>query len=229
MDVSRWKDPINPNSGLSKQLERGNLNVGISTGMISKNMTADSATVFLVDDEARVRKGVCRLLRSGGFALVAFASANEFLAQYDPQKPGCLLLDLVMPGMDGIELQKALALKSSVLPIIFLSGRGDIRRAAQAFRYGAIDFLTKPVNEEQLFAAIRIAFERDSIARRQRAELRDILERLATLTNREREVMKHVVTGRLNKQIADGLGINEHTLKTHRARVMTKMKVQSLA
>lgn len=189
----------------------------------------DSPTVFIVDDEAPVRKALSRLLRAAGFAVSAFASPEEFLAQHDLEKPGCLVLDLMMPGFDGIELQKALARKGSALPIIFLSGRGDVPKSVQAMKNGAIDFLTKPVNDEQLLAAVRAAIKKDSFARREQAELFDIRARLATLTPREQEVLRHVITGKLNKQIADDLGVVEQTVKVHRARVMEKMKVQSVA
>jgi FixJ family two-component response regulator len=128
-----------------------------------------------------------------------------------------------------MELQRALARKGSVLPIIFLTGHGDVPQSVQAMKGGALDFLTKPVNDEHLLAAIRVALEKDRVARREQAELSKIRERLATLTPREQEVLKHVVTGKLNKQIADDLGVVEKTIKVHRARVMTKMKVQSVA
>jgi len=189
----------------------------------------DSPTVFIVDDEAPVRKALSRLLRAAGFAVAAFASPSEFLAQYDPHKPGCLVLDLTMPGFDGMELQKALAHKGSVLPIIFLTGHGNVPQSVQAMKRGAVDFLTKPVNDENLLPAIRAAIKRDSVARREQAELFEIRARIATLTPREQEVLDHVVTGKLNKQIADDLGVVEKTIKVHRARVMEKMKVQSVA
>src|SRR5437762_223901 len=189
----------------------------------------DAPTVFIVDDEAPVRKALSRLLRAAGFVVAAFASPGEFLAQHDLHKPGCLVLDLMMPGINGMELQRALARKGSVLPIIFLTGHGDIPKSVQAMKSGALDFLTKPVNDENLLASIRAAIKRDSVARREQAELRDIRARLATLTPREREVLDHVVTGTLNKQIAADLGITERTIKAHRARVMAKMKVDSVA
>jgi FixJ family two-component response regulator len=189
----------------------------------------DAPTVFIVDDEAPVRKALSRLLRATGFAVAAFASPGEFLAQHDLHKPGCLVLDLMMPGVNGMELQRALARKGSVLPIIFLTGHGDVPQSVQAMKGGALDFLTKPVNDEQLLAAISDAIEKDRVARREQAELSKIRARLATLTPREQEVLKHVVTGKLNKQIADDLGVVEKTIKVHRARVMTKMKVQSVA
>ena len=189
----------------------------------------DAPTVFIVDDEAPVRKALSRLLRAAGFVVAAFASPGEFLAQHDLHKPGCLVLDLMMPGIDGIELQRALARKGSVLPIIFLTGHGDIPKSVQAMKSGALDFLTKPVNDENLLASIRAAIKRDSVARREQAELFEIRARLALLTPREQEVLDHVVTGKLNKQIADDLGVVEKTIKVHRARVMEKMKVQSVA
>jgi len=189
----------------------------------------DAPTVFIVDDEAPVRKALSRLLRAAGFVVAAFASPGEFLAQHDLHKPGCLVLDLMMPGIDGIELQRALARKGSVLPIIFITGHGDIPKSVQAMKSGALDFLTKPVNDENLVASIRAAIKRDSVARREQAELFEIRARLASLTPREQEVLDHVVTGKLNKQIADDLGVVEKTIKVHRAHVMEKMKVQSVA
>jgi len=193
-------------------------------------MTAPpSPTVFVVDDYAPVRSAVSRLLRAAGFAVAAFASPEEFLAQYDPHTPGCLVLDLDMPAVNGLELQRILARKGSVLPIIFLTGHGDIPKSVQAMKRGAIDFLTKPVNDENLLAAARAAIEKDRALRREQTDLSEIRARLATLTPREREVLEHVVTGKLNKQIAGDLGTVEQTVKVHRARVMQKMRVQSVA
>jgi FixJ family two-component response regulator len=193
-------------------------------------MTAPpSPTVFVVDDYAPVRSAVSRLLRAAGFAVAVFASAEEFLAQFDPYIPGCLVLDLAMPAVNGLELQRILAKTGSVLPIIFLTSHGDIPKSVQAMKHGASDFLTKPVNDEDLLAAIRVAIERDRTLRREQTELSEIRARLATLTPREREVLEHVVTGKLNKQIAADLGTVEQTVKVHRARVMEKLKVQSVA
>jgi FixJ family two-component response regulator len=193
-------------------------------------MTAPpSPTVFVVDDYAPVRSAVSRLLRAAGFAVAVFASAEEFLAQFDPHIPGCLVLDLAMPALNGLELQRILAKIGSVLPIIFLTCHGDIPKSVQAMKHGASDFLTKPVNDENLLAAIRVAIEKDRALRREHTELSEIRARLATLTPREREVLEHVVTGKLNKQIAADLGTVEQTVKVHRARVMEKLKVQSLA
>jgi FixJ family two-component response regulator len=193
-------------------------------------MTAPpSPTVFVVDDYAPLRRAVSRLLRAAGFAVAAFVSPEKFLAQYDPHTPGCLVLDLDIPAVNGLELQRILARKGSVMPIIFLTGRGDIPKSVQAMKRGASDFLTKPVNDEDLLAAIRAAIEKDRALRREQTELSEIRARLATFTPREREVLEHVVTGKLNKQIADDLGTAEQTVKVHRAHVMQKMRVRSVA
>jgi FixJ family two-component response regulator len=186
-------------------------------------------TVFVVDDYAPGRRSISRLLRTAGFAVTAFASAKEFLAQYDPQTPGCLVLDLAMPAVSGLELQGILADRGSLLPIIFLTAYGDIPKSVQAMKLGASDFLTKPVNDEDLLAAVRVAIEKHRALRREQAELSEIRARLATLTPREREVLEYVVAGKLNKQIAGDLGTVEQTVKVHRAHVMQKMKVHSVA
>ena len=192
-------------------------------------MNLPPPTVFLVDDEALVRKAVGRLLRAVGFEVAAFASPGEFLVAHDPAAPGCLVLDMAMPGLNGLELQQALAARGSTLPIIFLTGRADVPMCAQAMKRGAADFLTKPVNDTDLLAAIRRALEHDRHARETRAELDNIRARIASLTPREREVLKHVVAGQLNKQIASNLGTVENTIKVHRGRVMEKMRVASVA
>jgi FixJ family two-component response regulator len=186
-------------------------------------------TVFVVDDYAPGRRSISRLLRAAGFAVTAFASAQEFLAQYDPETPGCLVLDLAMPEVSGLELQGILADKGSLLPIIFLTAHGDIPKSVQAMKRGATDFLTKPVNDEDLLAAVRAAIEKHRALRREQTELSEIRARLATLTPREREVLEYVVAGKLNKQIAGELGTVEQTVKIHRAHVMQKMRVQSVA
>src|SRR6476646_7357879 len=190
--------------------------------------SAPNPTVFIVDDDPAIRKAISRLLRSAGIALAAFASPKEFLAQYDPAAPGCLVLDIAMPGFNGLQLQAALGEKVSTLPIIFLTGHGDVSKSVQAMKRGAFDFLTKPVMGKDLLPVIRAAIEKDAAARQQQASLSGIRALLATLTPRERELLEHVVAGKLNKQIAADLGITEATVKMHRARVMEKMKVQSV-
>ena len=192
-------------------------------------MSASKPSVFVVDDYAPLRRSISRLLHTAGFIVAASASAEEFLAQYDPQALGCLVLDLAMPTLNGLELQRILAKTGSLLPIIFLTGTADIPRSVQAMKQGASDFLTKPVNDEDLLAAVRVAIEKNRALHREQAELSEIRARLATLTPREREVLEYVVAGKLNKQIAGELGTVEQTVKVHRAHVMQKMKAHSVA
>ena len=192
-------------------------------------MSASKPSVFVVDDYAPLRRSISRLLHTAGFIVAAFASAEEFLAQYDPQALGCLVLDLAMPTLNGLELQRILAKTGSLLPIIFLTGTADIPRSVQAMKQGASDFLTKPVNDEDLLAAVRVAIEKNRALHREQAELSEIRARLATLTPREREVLEYVVAGKLNKQIAGELGTVEQTVKVHRAHLMQKMKAHSVA
>ena len=187
------------------------------------------ATVFLIDDDAAIRRSLARLLQSAHFDVRSFASPWEFLEQHDPTTPGCILLDVSMPGLNGLELQQSLAKQRCERPIIFLTGHGDIPTSVQAMKAGASDFLTKPVDDQLLLAAIRVAVEKDRRSREARAELDSIQIRLATLTPREREVLEQVISGKLNKQIASDLGTVEKTVKVHRGRVMEKMEVNSLA
>ena len=191
--------------------------------------TPSSPIVFVVDDYAPGRRSISRLLHAAGFVVATFASAQDFLAQYDPDVWGCLVLDLAMPAVSGLELQSILAEKGSFLPIIFLTAYGDISKSVQAMKRGASDFLTKPVNDEELLAAVRFAIEKDRAIRHEQAELSEIHARLATLTPREREVLEYVVVGKLNKEIAGDLGTVEQTVKVHRAHVMQKMRVRSVA
>jgi FixJ family two-component response regulator len=192
-------------------------------------MNAGTEQVYLVDDEPAVLKGLSRLLRSAGFRVLAFHSAAEFLAQYQPDSPACLVLDLSMPGYTGLELQQWLAQLHDPLPVIFLSGHGDVPATVRAMKTGAVDFLTKPVDDETLLAAIHEALRRGRELRIKFSELAVFQQRLATLTPREREVLEHVVAGELNKQIGGALGTTEKTVKVHRGRVMEKMGVHSLA
>ena len=186
-------------------------------------------TVFVVDDDPAVLKSLSRLLRSARLDVATFSSPREFLERHDPRAPGCLVLDVAMPGLNGLELQAALTVKGSAIPIIFLTGHGNIPASVQAMKRGALDFLTKPVNDDDLLKAVQVAIEKDRLARIARAELEDIQARLDSLTPREREVLTHVVSGQLNKQTAADLGTVEKTIKVHRGRVMEKMKVHSVA
>jgi len=188
-----------------------------------------SPTVFVVDDDPAVLKSLSRLLRSAGLAVTTFSSPREFLERYDPESPGCLVLDMAMPELNGLELQQALVTSGHDPAIVFLTGRGDIPMSVQAMKSGAMDFLTKPVNDDCLLSAVRVAIEKDQLQRQLRAEVAEIQKLLATLTPREREVLEHLITGQLNKQIAGDLGTAEKTIKVHRARVLEKMKVKSVA
>jgi FixJ family two-component response regulator len=185
--------------------------------------------VFVVDDDPMVLKALTRLLRAAGFEVYGFNSPQDFLEKHDSSIPGCLVLDVTMPKLNGIELQKTLAMAGCERSIVFITGHGNVPTSVQAMKAGAIDFLTKPVDDEDLLIAVRAAIEKDRLVRRMREGLKSIEQRLATLTPREREVLKHVVSGRLNKQIAFELGTAEKTVKVHRARVMQKMQVSSLA
>ena len=206
-----------------------NVSLHPAAGEGAPRMNERAPTVFVVDDDAAVRKAVARLLHSVRIEVAVFASPVEFLAAYDPEIPGCLLLDLEMPDLNGLELQQALTRRGGALPIIFLSAYGDVPISVRGDESRRVDFLTKPVRDVVLREAVRAAFEKDCVARLVRAERTSIEARLATLTPREHEVLEHVIAGQLNKQIAGDLGTVEHTIKVHRARVMEKMKVQSLA
>jgi FixJ family two-component response regulator len=187
------------------------------------------ATVFVVDDDADVRRALGRLLQSAAYDVSTYATSAEFLTAHDPQRAGCVILDLAMPDMDGLAVQASLAASGTPRPIIFLSGNGSIATSVMAMRAGAVTFLTKPVEGAHLLAAVEEGLRLDSQARAQRAQRLDILRRLDSLTPREREVLTHVVAGRLNKQIAADLGTVVKTIKVHRARVMHKMGVRSVA
>ena len=185
--------------------------------------------IAVVDDEPLVRKGLERLIRSMGWSVRTFASAQEFLERVPTEAPCCLVLDLQMPGLSGLDLQKRMAEMGLETPIIFLTGHGDIPVTVEAMKAGASEFLTKPVDDDKLRVAIEEAIERDRRAREQRAD-RDALQRLYdSLTVREQEVMQHVIAGLLNKQIAAELNITEDTVKFHRGHIVRKMRADSLA
>jgi FixJ family two-component response regulator len=185
--------------------------------------------VRVVDDDASVLKSLERLLRSAGLSVRTYPSPQAFLQQHDGDIPGCLVFDLSMPGLDGLQLQQALAQSGDPCPVIFITGYGDVPSTVRAMKAGAVDFLTKPFDREQLLAAVRLAIDKDREMRAARAERSSIGVRVAALTPRENQVMAHVVAGHLNKQIAAGLGISEKTVKVHRARVMKKMGAGSVA
>jgi len=186
-------------------------------------------TIFLVDDDPGVLKALSRLLRANGYEVRSFASPQEFLARHDPGMPGCAVLDVAMPGLDGLALQQALTSEGTHRPVIFITGKGDIPTSVRAMKAGAVDFLTKPVSDRDLLAAIARAEEQDAKSRRAHAEVAAIQARITTLTPRERQVLGHVVTGRLNKQIAGDLGTVEKTIKVHRSRMMEKLGVRTVA
>ena len=188
-----------------------------------------SPAVHVVDDDASFRKSLLRLLKAHGFAAQAYDSALDFLKSGLAARTGCIVLDVRMPGLSGLDLQAELAKAECAMPVIFLTGHGDIPMSVQAMKKGAVDFLTKPVDEENLLVAIRNALSRNEKHLRERAEIEAVGGRVGTLTERELEVMRHVIAGELNKQIGERLGVVEKTIKVHRARVMEKMGVPSVA
>jgi FixJ family two-component response regulator len=192
-------------------------------------MSDRAPSVFVVDDDPSVRKAIGRLMRSTGLEVSLHASAQGYLRGYDPNAPGCVVLDLKMPGSGGLALQDELIAVGGAPPIIFLTGHGDVPASVRAMKHGAVEFLSKPVDDRTLIDAVRNAFEKDRIDRINRAELAELRERLATLTARECEVLRHVVAGKANKVIAAELGTVEKTVKVHRARAIKKMKARSLA
>src|SRR4051812_21465890 len=192
-------------------------------------MGSARACVSIVDDDALVLRSLGRLLQSCGFEVQTFSSPQAFLQQRDGSPPGCIVMDLSMPGLSGLELQQALVHAADRRPVVFISGRSSVEASVRAMKAGAVDFLTKPFDEADLIAAVRTALEKDRASRHGMAELASINVRLATLTPRERDVLSRVVAGRLNKQIAAELGTAEKTVKVHRARMMRKMQFDSLA
>jgi FixJ family two-component response regulator len=191
-------------------------------------MNTDSPTVFVVDDDRRVREALSRLIASAGLAAITFATAGEFLECEKPDAPACLILDLQLPGVSGLELQQQLA-DADAPPIVFLSGHGDIPSTVRAMKAGAVEFLSKPVGDQELLRAIEAALTLDRAARRKRSELTGLRERHALLTPREREVLPFVIAGFANKQAASDLGIAENTIAVHRGQIMRKMGARSVA
>ncbi len=195
----------------------------------TQSMQQTGATIFVVDDDAAVRRSLTRLLRSAGWNAEAFASADDLLERTPMTGPGCVLLDVQMPGMNGLELQERMSEAGIFLPVVFLTGKGDIPMSVHAMKHGAVDFLVKPVEEEVLFQALDQAIRRQAAEAATRQNRDSIMARLALLSSREREVLEQVLQGRLNKQIAYDLGIAEKTVKAHRGRVMEKMEAHTVA
>ncbi len=189
----------------------------------------ENPVVFLIDDDAAVRDVIKDLLFSVGHVVDSFASAEEFLSRRDPQAPGCLVLDVRLPGTSGLELQKRLLAQKDRIPIIFISGYGDVPMAVQVMKAGAVDFLQKPFREQELLECVQEALRRDQARRESEERVSGVLIGYRSLTKREREIMKLVVTGQINKQIAAQVGLSEVTVKIHRAQVMHKMGTPSLA
>lgn len=192
-------------------------------------MSAASPIVYIVDDDASFRTATSRLLRASGFAVKTFSSAREFLAEREADAAGCVVADLQMPAMNGLDLQAALARTSNPMPILFLTGQGDIPSSVRAMRDGAEDFLEKHAPKERLLSAVKRALDRDAIERQGRVRQHELRRLFDALSKRECEVLGHVVQGRLNKQIAADLGINERTVKLHRTAITTKLGVPSVA
>jgi two-component system response regulator FixJ len=187
------------------------------------------AQVFIVDDDEAVRNTLRLVLKAAGLSCVTFSSAQEFLTSYDLEQPGCVVLDVRMPGMTGMELQQILNLKGAIVPVIFISGHGDVPMAVEAMKHGAFDFVQKPVKEEDLADRVKRALEKDRANRNQLRQRDVIRERLQSLTPREREILSLVTRGKPNKVMAGDLGVSQRTVEIHRARVMEKMGAESLA
>ena len=192
------------------------------------SMSGSTSIVFVVDDDVSVRESLELLIRSEGWQPQTFSSAQHFLSHPRTPVPSCLVLDISMPGLNGLELQKRVAVQHPDVPIIFITGYGDVTKAVQAMKAGAVEFLTKPFNDEVLLGAVRQALERSQVALGQQAEIKELRDRYTSLSPREREVMALVVSGLSNKQVGGELGISEITVKAHRGNVMQKMKADSL-
>ena len=200
-----------------------------STPDTRHSSTSPTPIIHVVDDDPSFRTAVTRLLRAAKYEARGYRSASEFLGSDPCADPGCILLDLRMPGVNGLDLQQSLAQMEARLPIIFLTGHGDVPASVRAMKAGAVDFLTKPVERATLLRAVQNALEFDATERKSRAILREARRSYETLTAREREVLAHVVSGKLNKQIAFDLGTSERTIKAHRGRIMEKLAIRSVA
>jgi FixJ family two-component response regulator len=192
-------------------------------------MTDKPATVFIVDDDQEVRQALALLMESVGLHVETFESGNDFLRQFDPARPGCMILDVRMPGMSGLELQARLAAEAIHPPVIIITGHGDVPMAVRAVQAGAVDFIEKPFNDQALLDSVHRALDLDARKRGRASKLAEIRSRLETLTPREQEVMKLVVAGKRNKVIALELSVSQSTVEAHRARVMEKMEARSLS
>jgi FixJ family two-component response regulator len=193
-------------------------------------MAESIPTVFVVDDDPSIRESLSLLLSSAGYSVNTFASAKEFLeSEHSTSGPACLVLDVKMPGISGLDLQKELTSRNYAIPVIFITGHGDIPMSVQAMKKGAVDFLSKPFDDGQLLDAVKVALLKDSQARADLNEQKHIMQRLDSLTTRENEILTYLITGMLNKQIAYELKISERTVKAHRKQVFDKMGVNSMA
>lgn len=197
--------------------------------MLSPETEHQSNVVFVVDDDVQVLKALTRLLQAADYDARPFSSADQFLAAYDPSLPSCVVLDLLMPGMDGLQLQAQMVELGIKASVVFLTGQGEVPQAVDAMKSGATDFLVKPVQRDEFLAAVAAAVDKAIVVREREAEIMLINDRLNCLTPRQREVLLHVAEGRLNKQIAGALGAAEKTIKVHRARMMAKMGVRTVA
>ncbi|HEX4351092.1 MAG TPA: response regulator, partial [Verrucomicrobiae bacterium] len=196
---------------------------------MTDTLSKKTGSVFIVDDDTSFLRSVSRLLTAVGYSVESFGSAQDFFARPSPERPGCVVADVQMPGIDGLQLQEALRRSANPLPVIFLTGQGDIPTSVSAMRKGAEDFLTKRAPRDELLAAVERALERDGRERQLRQRQRELSGRLAELSVREKEVLSHVVRGKMNKEIAADLNINLRTVKLHRTNITRKLNVQSVA
>src|SRR5215470_13036926 len=215
--------------GHTEHRSRSNISVPPARVARQESVRGDDSVVFIVDDDASMCEALTRLFGTVGCRAQAFRTAQEFLSAKRPDAPSCLVLDVRLPGVSGLDLQRELASADRPFQIVFMTAHGDIPMTVQAMKAGAVEFLTKPFRDQQLLDAVQQAIDRDRVARHQRAELAELRGRYESLTNREREVMTLVVTGLLNKQVAAELGTSEATVKAHRAQLMHKMKAESVA